>query len=488
MNITLALNDLPPHKGLAAAVSGGLDSTVLLSLLVKLRDGGELTAPLRAIHINHQLLPAADRFQTHCQKICDKQQVPLTVIPVQVDVGGPAGPEGEARAARYDAFLDELQADEILLQAHHRDDLMETFLLRLMRGAGPRGLSAIPPLRRLGKGWLARPLLHADRSAILRNAEAAGLDWVEDPSNTDTALDRNYCRHTVLPAIAERWPTYRDSWEKTLTLITEAETLLQTLAEQDLRQAMQSDPYRLGVGDAEAAQRDNNHLGGGEADANQDGRNRLGNGEAEAEQGGGTYPPLPLPPIRTLTPARQRNALRLFLRQAGLPDPSWHQLQQLVDNIIPATPQSHPEFILGGRKFQAYRDHLHIIPPLPPLPPSDTAAPVWQPDQSPIFPLPDNGHLKATPVTGKGLARTPDARFTIAYRSNGETCKLTGRPTKTLKQILQESGLPPWLRPRLPLLYQGDRLICIPNIGPAEAAAAAPHQPGWLVEWQPPKG
>ena len=437
--ITLDLNDLPTYRGLAVAISGGLDSTVLLSLLVKLRDGSQLTAPLRAIHINHQLLPAADRFQTHCQKICDKWQVPLTVIPVQVDVGGPAGPEGEARAARYDAFLDELQADEILLQAHHRDDLMETFLLRLMRGAGPRGLSAIPPLRRLGKGWLARPLLHTDRSAILRNAEAAGLDWVEDPSNTDTALDRNYCRHTVLPAIAERWPTYRDSWEKTLTLITEAETLLQTLAEQDLRQAT---------------------------------------------QGG----PLPLPPIRALTPPRQRNALRLFLRQAGLPDPSWHQLQQLVDNIIPATPQSHPEFILGGRKLQAYRDHLHIIPPLPPLPPSDTAAPVWQPDQSPTFPLPDNGHLKAIPVTGKGLARTPDARFTIAYRSNGETCKLTGRPTKTLKQILQESGLPPWLRPRLPLLYQGDQLTCIPNIGPAEAAAAPPHQPGWLVEWEPPKG
>ena len=324
------LSGLPARSGFAVALSGGVDSTVLLHTFVGLRDTGQLDAPLRALHINHQLQSAAKRFESHCRGLCEQWKVPLKVVPVKVaDDSGGAGPEGEARTARYNAFLHELQADEILLQAHHQDDLMETLLLRLLRGAGPRGLAAIPPLRRLGKGWLARPLLQVDRSRILARAKDAGLDWIEDPSNADTTLDRNYCRQVVLPALAERWPNYRVSWQKSITLCTEASTLLEDLAEMDLQAAAE-----------------------------------YGSEEQDAATS------LPLAHLRTLSPARQRNALRLFLRRAGLPEPGWNPLQQLVENVIPAVsgpraghrPGAQVKFPLGQHTLLVHRTSLQILP------------------------------------------------------------------------------------------------------------------------------
>ena len=327
--------------------SGGLDSTVLLHLLVglwdKRRDKGELGASLdeaqplnkvRAVHVNHQLSVVAEEFESHCRKICKAWEVPLTVVPVQVDGAGSAGPEGEARAARYRAFSENLQQDEVLLQAHHQDDQVETLLLRLLRGAGPRGLAAIPPRRRLGKGWVVRPLLSFSRAELRAYAEAAGLEWVEDPSNSDIGLDRNYCRHVILPAMAERWPAYRKSLHKTATLSREADGLLQDLAAIDLQAALageHDDPAAAHKSLAQESQ------------------------ESLAAKG------LPLAYLRTLTPARQRNALRLFLHRLGLPDPGWNRLQQLVSNIIPATGRA--EFHLGEHRLLVHRARLYLQPP-----------------------------------------------------------------------------------------------------------------------------
>ena len=331
LEISSALADLPPHRGLVVGFSGGLDSTVLLHLLAKLRHNKQLDSPLRAVHINHQLSSAAKDFEQHCRKTCKALEVPLTVISVQVDGAGSAGPEGEARAARYRAFSENLQQDEVLLQAHHQDDQVETLLLRLLRGAGPRGLAAIPPRRRLGKGWVVRPLLSFSRAELRAYAEAAGLEWVEDPSNSDTSLDRNYCRHVILPAMEERWPSYRRSLHKTATLSREADGLLQDLAAIDLQAALAGEHDDPAAALAQETQ------------------------ESLAAKG------LPLAYLRTLTPARQRNALRLFLHRLGLPDLGWNRLQQLVSNIIPATGRA--EFHLGEHRLLVHRARLYLQPP-----------------------------------------------------------------------------------------------------------------------------
>src|SRR5690606_6680015 len=169
------------------AFSGGLDSTVLLHLLTRFAQVHD-TPPLRAVHIHHGLQAAAEGWPAHCQRLCDELGVELQVIHVQVVPG--ASIEQAARDARYAAFADVLEPDEVLLTGQHREGQAETLLFRLLRGAGLRGLAAMPAERGLGQGRLVRPLLAVSRAQLQAYADEHGLGWVEDPSNTDTAFAR----------------------------------------------------------------------------------------------------------------------------------------------------------------------------------------------------------------------------------------------------------------------------------------------------------
>ena len=199
------------------ALSGGLDSIVLLHALASLRDADSLHAELAAVHINHQLSDMAMEWQAFCAEICQQWQVPLTTREVAVSADGSL--EAAARAARYDAFRDLVQGGDSLLLAHHLDDQIETFLYRLLRGAGPQGLSGIPRMRGLGEATLWRPLLEFTRAELHTYAVAKGLQWKEDESNQDDRHDRNFLRHHVFPVLEGRWPDYRASWLKSLNLM-----------------------------------------------------------------------------------------------------------------------------------------------------------------------------------------------------------------------------------------------------------------------------
>ena len=209
----------------------------------------------------------------------------------------------------------------------------------------------MPAVRRLGAGWLARPLLELDRSKLLAHARAANLHWLEDPSNADQSLDRNYCRHTILPAIADRWPGYRNSWSKTITLAAEAATLLQELAAADLQLAQQPPTPNLAVPGPLS---------------------------------------LSLAYLGTLSRARQRNVVRWWLAQAGGVEPGWHQLHELVNKLIPAAQQGRTEARVqggadgGGAKaaqkgraearvqghtLTVFQNRLYLLPPMPALTP-----------------------------------------------------------------------------------------------------------------------
>ena len=176
------------------AFSGGLDSTVLLHLLAHLAKTQSLPA-LSAIYVHHGLQAAADAWPQHCQSVCDALGVPLQVVHVQVQPG--ASLERAARDARYGAFVEATQTNEVLLTAQHRDDQAETLLFRLMRGAGVRGLAGMPRERALGRGHLLRPLLDVSRAELEAYAAEQQLHWIEDPSNQDCQFSRNYLRHQV---------------------------------------------------------------------------------------------------------------------------------------------------------------------------------------------------------------------------------------------------------------------------------------------------
>ena len=186
--------------------SGGKDSHSLLHALAAFSQ--RLALPrVTAIHVNHGLHPNAELWEQHCRDVAQDLDVEIKVE--SVVVGSDASLEAQARTARYDAFERYMAKDAILLLAHHLDDQVETIVFRLIRGAGPAGLSGIPESRPLGGGKILRPFLGISRSEIEGYASAFSLESIEDPSNEDTSLDRNFLRHQVLPLIAERWPGYR---------------------------------------------------------------------------------------------------------------------------------------------------------------------------------------------------------------------------------------------------------------------------------------
>jgi tRNA(Ile)-lysidine synthase len=192
-------------KRVAVGLSGGVDSVVLLHVLAGLRK--RFGFSLSALHVHHGLSPNADRWLLFCTRLCKSLRVPLRARRVRVTRTG-EGLESAARAARYAAFR-ALKVDAVAL-AHHLDDQAETVLFNLLRGAGRRGVSGMPQRARLDGKLLLRPLLEVPRAAIEAYAAAHGLRWIEDESNADEALTRNFLRRKVTPLLDARFPRWRE--------------------------------------------------------------------------------------------------------------------------------------------------------------------------------------------------------------------------------------------------------------------------------------
>ncbi|UVL41558.1 tRNA lysidine(34) synthetase TilS [Pseudomonas sp. B21-040] len=408
------------------AFSGGLDSTVLLHLLADLAKTESLPA-LSAIHVHHGLQAAADAWPEHCQSVCDALGVSLQVVRVQVQPG--ASIERAAREARYGAFSAVIHAEDILLTAQHRDDQAETLLFRLLRGAGVRGLSGMPRERVLGRGHLLRPLLDVSRAELEAYAIEHRLSWIEDPSNQDRQFSRNYLRHQVFPVLTERWPQAAVTMARSAAHLSEAQALLDELAEIDLVEAATAHEFDwLGVQSLELAC------------------------------------------LARHSAARQRNALSHWLTAlTRLPDSDhWSGWENLRD----ATGDARPVWRLAdgevhrsaGRIWWLSGCWLRNPPP----------AVDW-PDPSTPLELPDNGVLTLT-------GQIPDGSLQIRYRQGGEVMNLPDRGHRDLKRLFNERGVPGFIRGRLPLVYREGQLLAVANVRGLNGSG----QDGWHLHWQPP--
>lgn len=219
---------LPDAVSYSVAYSGGVDSHVLLHLMMQL-----YPEQTQAIHIHHGLSPNADAWRLHCQRVCDALRVPLLSQQIQVKPKPRHSLEALARDARYAAMRGLLPAGGALLTGHHQDDQAETVLLQLMRGAGVRGLSGMPKHKSLGQGQLYRPLLSFSRAEIKAYATEAGLEWVDDESNQSTQFDRNFLRQVVMPALTSRRAGVMANMARSAAHLAEASALVNTLAEID---------------------------------------------------------------------------------------------------------------------------------------------------------------------------------------------------------------------------------------------------------------
>jgi tRNA(Ile)-lysidine synthase len=426
---------VPPGSAVCVGLSGGLDSTVLLEILAEhaVPAGYKVTA----LHVDHGLSPNAPAWVRFCERLCANQGVALTVQHVRVDATLGEGVEAAARAARYAAFA--ARAERFVALGHHLDDQAETVLLQLLRGTGLKGISAMPEVRELRGAGVAilRPLLDYPRARLAEYAAERGLKWVEDESNVETRFDRNFLRHDVGPKLDARYPGWRDALARFARHAGSANDLLDQLA------ALDGVPQRPGE---------------------------------------------PLPLDARLPPERRANALRAFLARNAVAMPSEARLAEMARQLHEARDDARVRIDHAGVAIVRHRDTALIERNLGPAVTSAPAA--WRIDWRRERDLElggDRGSVHFDSVTGEGIAAQPAraGNWYFAARSGGETIRLGAeRPTRTLKNLLQEREIPIWQREKLPLLFHEGRLVWVPGVGIAAEYACPEGQEGFQPSWR----
>ncbi|MDK1299650.1 tRNA lysidine(34) synthetase TilS, partial [Cronobacter malonaticus] len=304
---TSLLSALRGRRQLLVAYSGGLDSTVLLHQLVRLRE----THPelrLRAIHVHHGISPNADRWAAHCQALCHRWQVPFELAYVELAQDG-LGLEAQARKARYQAFAAALVPGEALVTAQHLDDQCETLLLALKRGSGPAGLAAMPAELPFAGSILLRPLLNTPRAQLEAWASRHQLVWIDDESNQDDRFDRNFLRLRILPALEARWPHFTEAAARSAQLCGEQEQLLDELLAPELAALM-------------------------------DGKT------------------LAIAPLETMSALKRAALLRRWLAALNAPMPSRATLQRIWDEVAQSREDAAPRLKCGDYEARRYQGRL----------------------------------------------------------------------------------------------------------------------------------
>ena len=407
----------PSKKKILVAFSGGLDSHVLLHL-PSLMPSNEFE--LRAIYINHGLQVVASDWAKHCQQICDNLGVPFSYIELQLKIKKGESIEEAARVGRYQALYSNLQENEILLTAHHQNDQAETLLLQLFRGAGVQGLAAMSSSNKVNINGFTythlRPLLNNSRVALETYAKKYKLDYVEDPSNKDTAFDRNYLRNEIMPLLRERWLGIDKTISRSATIQAETKQLLDEMAEQKLSSVLSKQTTIASETD-----------------------------------------PLELPSIvisHLLEHSKniQRLLLRYWITQQGFSAPSEKKLQHIFSDLIESAEDKQPVIKWKGAELRRFQQQLYLMSPL-----SDH-------DASQVITWDCNKPLTIYSLNLKIVSSILDGEFentTIRFRQGGESIEIPKRGNISLKNLFQELKIPPWMRSRLPLIYSNEKLIKI---------------------------
>lgn len=422
---------LQPHPNLLVAFSGGLDSTVLLHQLVTLRDTQAANLQIRAMHIHHGLSPYADEWAEHCQQVCEQCNVPLEVKRVKLADEG-LGLEAHARAARYQALAETIRADEVLLTAQHLDDQCETFLLALKRGSGPAGLAAMPERLPFGETELIRPLLGQTRKDLEAWANEHQLTWIEDESNQDDSYDRNFLRLRVIPEIQQRWPHFPQSVARSAELCGEQEQLLDELLAEQLNALIQDDGSLL------------------------------------------------IEPLLSLSDIRRAALLRRWFARQKAAMPSRAALARLWGEVATSRDDATPRLRFGAYEIRRYQGALYWLPLMNGL--GDEVI-SWPAPFAPLT-LPGGlGTLLCGSIGQEIRAPYDNEPVTVRFKASGQFHIVGRERGRSLKKIWQESGIPPWLRERTPLLFYGEQLIAALGVFVTREGIAT-EQSCWRVDWQ----
>lgn len=407
-------------KRVLVGFSGGMDSSVLLHSLAQLN----LNIPVIAIHIHHGLSDHANAWQRLCEQQCQKLGVQF--LSQRVSVHTETGSiEQSARLARYEVFKQFIMAGDALLLGHHQDDQVETFMMRLMRGSGMTGLTAMETERAVGKGILLRPLLAVTRSQIEAYAQHHQLPYVEDESNDDLKFDRNWWRHELLPILNTRYPQANQSVMKTISILQTEHVLLNDLI----------DPIYREVVD-----------GQGRLDSNKLARQRW---------------------------SIQCQLIRKWLEQHNrYPLLADKQIKILLAEVMDARTDAEPVFHWQDNEVRRHNGKLYVMPKLPEVEPAAFLQ-NFNGDMHPQLPA---GQLKWQP----GLGLKP-SEYQLTLYQGSLKARPINRPNKALKKWFQEFDIPPWQRAFWPVLLKNGEVVAVPGLFVCQGHAC---EQGWQFSFQ----
>ncbi|TEW56687.1 tRNA lysidine(34) synthetase TilS [Psychromonas sp. RZ22] len=396
---------------LIVALSGGLDSVVLLHLahqFLKNRDGIELLAH----NVNHGLSENAEHWGSFCTQLCEQLGVTLIHSKVHIENRPRTSLEALARDARYQCFREKMQANDIILTGHHQDDQLETLLLALKRGSGSTGLQGIQTSQAFFEGTLLRPLLIFSRQQLTDYAKLHQLQWIEDESNQNTDFDRNFIRHEISPLLKQRWPAIAQSVSRTAQLCQEQQSLLNEIAQQDLENCQC---------------------------------------EFFSQQ------TLSIAKLSLLSDARRNNVIRYWLKSNGVQYPSNKQLLALWHEVALAQVDKQPKLQLQSESIRRYQEHLFMV----------TTQKMQFPEQ-------------AIDWSGEKILWLVDAKLGVDFSKveselsenfqikcclrqhidSNLVCLPEGRDkSRSIKKLLHEYQVPPWLREQVIFIFINDKLV-----------------------------
>ena len=453
------------------AYSGGVDSHVLLHQVVevlrdpqfqqRLKKKSLILPQLEVIHVDHGLQSCSVAWVNHCQKICDGLGLILHVGRIELDVS--TNVEAEARRARYQFF------SKVIMQQHnslkqlssvclflgqHQQDQVETFLYRLVRGAGLRGLQGIPEKcllsdidsrfnkpQELSNTHVIRPLLAYSQVELLRYAKLHQLNWVEDPSNQETHYDRNFIRQSVIPIMQKRWPKFQSRLIKNMEFLEQSQAMLDELARMDIAQS-----YAL------------SHCMAEESSLTQQ---SLHITQFELDE-----PVFPLDYFHTISEGKSRclNSLQYWLREQSddlsvflqLTQTQQEQLMQSVFSLKNSTKPTLFSFSAVPFELRQFKQALYLLPKQLNLK-EEQASQCWSGGEL-VW-----GNARYIVECDSGENVLSELKFEVRPKPVAETMQVNAQQ-RQLKKLLQEAAVPPWRRSDLPYIYIRGELVAVANI------------------------
>ena len=388
------------------AYSGGCDSTALLYFAKQVAKKNKIN--IRAIHVNHNLNKESKKWENHCKEFCKEINVELYIENINIILKPGDSIEEKAREERYSSIYSQMGKKTLMMTAHHGDDQAETFLYQLFRGSGAKGLSSMPRIKKIKKGFHLRPFLAFNKKTLEDFLESKTLSYIEDQSNNNTDFSRNFIRKEILPDIKKKWPSCASTISRSAKNISESYKLNEDLAMIDIQKFLVKNICKLSIS------------------------------------------------VRGLDKYRCNNVIRYWISKNNYRMPSSEQMNSIYSNVINAGKDKVPFFLCSEYEIRRHNDYIEIMQPL------------QKHDSSSIYKWKSMENLIITNLSlnlrwtdlEKRFGRKIDHDVEVRFRKTGENIKLYSSK-KSLKDYMREINMPPWKRERTPLIYINKELRVI---------------------------